>query len=308
MPILRIELLYPPHTGRVIDFDDQAISFGRAAENTLTIEVPQASRDHGNIYYEDGRWFCANESPNGTCVNGKRIKKPIALKHGDAIGIDKVPMFRVLLPTEASHTDPSLNQQAQVAEPVVNKLTPEEAAARKRIRLWTGIAVYMVIMLVVIIVLDQVSGDGNQQGVQAAKQLTPAQITSEITRPFTRPKYERDAAQQLAKARSLFKVRQVEPRNRYDAFVAYKEALAFSGKPVFENGIVHREFQAVESEIVEVVNRTYRQAYALLRSRQYEAATQEFGKLIQDIYPDSRSKIYRNANAQLAIARRKASR
>ncbi len=306
MPTFRAQPLDSTPASRPVAIAEPMFSFGRSSENALTIEMPQASRVHGHIYHEDGQWYCINQSANGTTINGRRIgKKPQPLKDGDVIGVGKTPMFKAALAEPAPPADDESPAEPQAdAESPVQRLTPEQVDARKRMRLWVGIAIYLIVALVAIIVISQLRGDGEDGQAQAAEQLTRQEIVAEITEPIDRPTYERDARQWLDKARSLFQRREAHRRNLYDAYVAYKEALAYSGQSMFEDGLVHREFKACEEELIDRVTQTYREAYALLRSRQYQAAEQKFRSLVQEIYPDKDSRLYRNANAQLAVARR----
>lgn len=305
MPTFRAQFLYSTHAGRTAEIHRPKFSFGRAAENALVIEMSQASRVHGHIVYDDEKWYLVNKSPNGTTVNGRKVTtKAHLLKHGDVIGVGKTAMFAAVLEDgPAAAAAPAAQKEAD--KPIREQLTPEEVAARKRLRLWMGIGVYLLVALAVMVVVSQALKKDKNGGPAAATQLSRQQITAEITEPLDRPTYQRDANEWLGRARSLYNRRHASPRNLYDAYVAYKEALAYSGKPVFEDGLVYREFKTCETDLTKRVADTYTEAYAMLRNREYEAAEREFRRLVQEIYPDKNSELYRNANAQLAIVRRK---
>ena len=55
-------------------------------ENTENRMYNKASRKHFKINLECGQFLLSNMSPNGTYVNGNKIKKRI-LSHGDRISI-----------------------------------------------------------------------------------------------------------------------------------------------------------------------------------------------------------------------------
>ena len=54
-------------------FVDAPITFGRAPTQSVVIDTPLASREHGELVVEGDRWCVVNRSSNGTTVNGKKI-------------------------------------------------------------------------------------------------------------------------------------------------------------------------------------------------------------------------------------------
>ena len=64
------------------------LSMGRATSNNVQIADGQASRQHAEIRYENGRHIVADlNSTNGTLVNDHRITGSQQLNHGDIITI-----------------------------------------------------------------------------------------------------------------------------------------------------------------------------------------------------------------------------
>ncbi|NBS30897.1 MAG: FHA domain-containing protein, partial [Actinobacteria bacterium] len=64
------------------------LTMGRATSNNVQIADGQASRQHAEIRYENGRHFVADlNSTNGTLVNDQRITGSQQLNHGDIITI-----------------------------------------------------------------------------------------------------------------------------------------------------------------------------------------------------------------------------
>jgi len=64
------------------------LTMGRATSNNVQIADGQASRQHAEIRYENGRHFVADlNSTNGTLVNDQRINGSQPLNHGDIITI-----------------------------------------------------------------------------------------------------------------------------------------------------------------------------------------------------------------------------
>ena len=64
------------------------LTMGRATSNNVQIADGQASRQHAEIRYENGRHIVADlNSTNGTLVNDQRITRSQHLNHGDIITI-----------------------------------------------------------------------------------------------------------------------------------------------------------------------------------------------------------------------------
>jgi len=64
------------------------LTMGRATSNNVQVADGQASRQHAEIRYENGRHFVADlNSTNGTLVNDQRITGSQQLNHGDIITI-----------------------------------------------------------------------------------------------------------------------------------------------------------------------------------------------------------------------------
>lgn len=75
---------------RLIVFDTQDLSLGRAKENDLSVEDPEMSRRHA--VFKRTREGCAVEdmgTSNGTAVNGQTVSRAM-LSHGDVVKIGEV--------------------------------------------------------------------------------------------------------------------------------------------------------------------------------------------------------------------------
>jgi len=75
---------------RLIVFDTQDLSLGRANENDLSVDDPEMSRKHA--VFKRSREGCTVEdmgTSNGTAVNGSVVARAV-LKHGDVVKIGEV--------------------------------------------------------------------------------------------------------------------------------------------------------------------------------------------------------------------------
>ena len=75
---------------RLIVFDTQDLTLGRANENDLSVDDPEMSRKHA--VFKRSREGCAVEdmgTSNGTAVNGQTVQRAV-LKHGDVVKIGEV--------------------------------------------------------------------------------------------------------------------------------------------------------------------------------------------------------------------------
>src|SRR5215813_8981294 len=75
---------------RLIVFDTQDLTLGRATENDISVDDPEMSRRHA--VFKRSREGCAVldlGTSNGTAVNGQGVERAL-LKHGDVVKIGEV--------------------------------------------------------------------------------------------------------------------------------------------------------------------------------------------------------------------------
>jgi len=65
-----------------------AVTFGRSAENSVTLDDRYVSGEHAQIYLHDGRRVLLDRgSTNGTLLNGRPVEGEVELGDGDQISI-----------------------------------------------------------------------------------------------------------------------------------------------------------------------------------------------------------------------------
>lgn len=85
-----LEVLAGPRSGERVPLPDNiTLTIGRKSDRGLIITGdPQISREHCIISHSaGGRFVIANEGPNGTFLNGRRVEDPETLQDGDKIGL-----------------------------------------------------------------------------------------------------------------------------------------------------------------------------------------------------------------------------
>src|SRR5262245_58830875 len=105
---------------RLIVFDTQDLSLGRASENDLSFEDPEMSRRHA--VFKRSREGCAIEdmgTSNGTAVNGQTVQRAV-LKHGDIVKIGEVEITFA----ETARAPSSLGTSVEYASQIKSFGTP----------------------------------------------------------------------------------------------------------------------------------------------------------------------------------------
>ena len=78
----------PGTVPRVAVTGDLQVLIGRQQDCTLTIDSPLVSREHARLTVKGGQWQIEDlGSINGSFVNGRRVREPVALNVGDRVGI-----------------------------------------------------------------------------------------------------------------------------------------------------------------------------------------------------------------------------
>lgn len=295
MKPITIRMLTGVSAGRARTFQQGHLTFGRDAGNDVVVEVPLASRQHGELVCgDDDTWYIVNQSSNGCTLNGKKIKKQTALKTGDVVGVGSEKMFDVEI----------IQPQPSAAEPVPapKPTEPEKPKMSGKNKLYIGIGIYFFAMMIVLFAATQLIDRGGKGSGARVPELSQQQIAAEIVAELDRPYNMRDANQALELARQRNQLADREIGALYEAVKNFKLAHAFSNGELFADGMVFREFKKAETDLVEQVTKTYALGYAQLRSKQWDQAESTLRKLIQ-IYPDTNSRIHANVLQQLRVAR-----
>jgi hypothetical protein len=93
-----------PTVGAIYPLEDESISIGRDASNTIQINDAEISRRHSRMQFQGGKYVIEDlGSTNGTHVNGQRIMSAYVLKPGDVVSFGE----GIVLGFEALGQDPA---------------------------------------------------------------------------------------------------------------------------------------------------------------------------------------------------------
>ena len=303
MIALQVEYLTGPNAGRKLLVRETRISFGRSAERTLPVDLPFASREHGEFVYGNGQWLLVNLSNNSTLLNGKPVtKKPRPIKGPATVRIGEQDLFRV----EPHAEDAASADASQPGEVQTDPAGPVKATqTSSKMKLWAGIGVFWLITFG-LIAFAALNPEGDSPGIDAGSiptVLSPEAIQTEITTPPKRePPDDRRAAQELTRAHELYALIDRRPDALYGSYDAYRQALSYSRGETLEDPQDQRRYHVLQQRLIQGVTKRYESANYLLRSRQYAKADQAFRDL-REFYPDSTSQIFKDALKRSAAAR-----
>ena len=87
-----------PFTGRVFTLHQDVTTIGRGMGNDVFLQDETVSRQHARLMFMRGQWVIEDiNSANGVFVNKKRVRRPLALAHGDLVRCGDVEMIYELV-------------------------------------------------------------------------------------------------------------------------------------------------------------------------------------------------------------------
>jgi pSer/pThr/pTyr-binding forkhead associated (FHA) protein len=86
-----LKVLNGQSAGKTFPLTQQTVTIGREEDRTIVLTDSTLSRKHATLTLEGGQFVLANESSQGTTVNGKRVERH-TLQSGDEIQTGEVKM------------------------------------------------------------------------------------------------------------------------------------------------------------------------------------------------------------------------
>ena len=298
---LQIQLYVGAAAGRRARFERSPITFGRDPSNLLVIEDEHISRNHGEIRFDQGQWILINHSANGIKVNKKTIKtKPRPIQSGDEVSIQKTLLFSITIePVEFDHGESSL------VDPVNDPANPNNQGgpgARKKKKLWMGMAAYMGGLLLLIIFLATLGGGDGKKNQDNIPELSREQIKAIIREKLPEKPHRDDRYEDAVKrANDMATQTDMTIDGLYKQYDLYRTAIQYSEKNAFkkkDQTNTAYAFTNVQNKLADVINKAYEDAIIKLKRGDDQGAFKAFQKLLE-IYPDTSSELYKNCQAKL---------
>jgi hypothetical protein len=256
------------------------------------------SRHHGVFLQQDDNWYLENLSPNGTFINGKRVrKKPVPVREGDMISVGDQQIFQIeVLLSGAAGVNPETTTQA--ASPAAPPISP----ASRKMRLWISLAIFWLVVLGILAFIQPLlsSKDSHDTSDQTPA-LTPEQISQAVRHKPSdiqgrvQPN-ERRMNEALTQARNLSSRLDASIDAPFHAYRAYQRAIAYSGQNILPDSRDMREFTQLERDLIKNVSDRYYDAYGLLRTHNFRGAEKAFRELIR-YFPEPENPLIRNVEA-----------
>lgn len=300
---LQIHILAGAQAGARLQLNQSPVTFGRSADCTLILDLPVASRLHGELQVdEEGQWILVNHSSNGTRVGRKKAtKKPIALADGVTITIGDTEVFRVHL------TPPSAEPQGVAAEAEDDYAEqPDQpapgAGAKGRSKLWIGLGVWFGICILAMVFFATFGGgeDNNNgttnagfykpgRGIEAAN-ADEAGVIGIRRLLAAAPEYQDPDASRYSRYLDL--ANQSADRGStdlYEAYKNYKLAIAYASDrddPFTDQNDVLR-YDRILNELSQIIYERYIYAYRAYNTNQFEESRKTLEELRTRYYRES---------------------
>lgn len=297
---LQIHILAGAQAGARLQLNQSPVTFGRAGDCTLILDLPVVSRLHGELQIdEQGRWILVNHSSNGTRVGRKKAtKKPIPLTDGVSINIGDTEVFRVHL-TPPSADDEQDAEQGQAAQPA--KQAPG-AGMKGRSKLWIGLGVWFAICIAAMIFFATLSGgndpstnnnaaagfyypgkevddqDGDEAGITAIRRL--------LAEP---PAYEDPNASRYSEALNrAARAADGGADELYEAYRQYQIAIRYTDnqdEPLNDLGDVTR-YDRILDELSKIIYARYIYAFRVYHEGKFQEARDVLERLRRSYYAE----------------------
>jgi len=297
---VQVRILTGPGAGTRLRVDQPTVTFGRAPECDLTLDQSFVSREHGRITLTDKGWVLENLSPNGTVVGGKKVtKKPRPIASGQVVSIGDQEVFEVVSLSEPPAEAPPPEAAPPGGAPTESGKQPMSG----RMKLWIGIGVFWLIVLVLGVVLKSTSSnDRSEDPITRLPSLTEAEIRDRVAEQIraTLPKQPPDsrlAREHANNALRAYNQRSTDPQGWITALQEYRKSLSYTAGPRLKDIEDDKRYLEVQNHLIDEITRRYRRAYNLLRNRSFTRADAEYRELLR-IYHAPGTPLYEQLQRQ----------
>lgn len=291
MKQVSVEILIGHNAGQVRQLAAAPLGFGRAPDNAIVIDLPFISRHHAEIRRSSNGWELVNHSPNGTRIGKRLVKKqPRQFTDLQQIFVGETAVLRVVpgdLATEST-------DQADLS----NQPGGSRSGMSGRAKLWTGIGVYLLLMLGLFIFFATL-GDTGKKAPTTLAAFSKTQIRQLIRQPIVnRPANPQLAQQALLKANAMFHAIDSQPDALYLAYRAYRQAASYSPNHRLARPLDVGRYQSVRQWLVQRISNRYTLGMTYFLDGHYGKAAKTFADLAK-MYPNYSSPLFENIQAHL---------
>jgi hypothetical protein len=324
-----------PQKGQQLELSAPEAVLGRGGDADIMLSEEYVSRRQARYELLRAGPTLENLSSRGTHINGKRYKQgqKVLLDTGDVIGFgaeteavfvaagDDPDAAAAAWETSGQSAFGAKRQPAGQAEPQMVEMveeTPEEPdhpraaqgrrpmemttaervdseAKAKRRKLMVGLGIYLGLIVIVGIVLAMFTGDGPGESPMPPM-MEPDRIAEVIRQPVERSPNPVRKEEKLEEALKLYQAGFSNPDNLFPCLMAFKESLAYGGRPIFDDPEVRNKYEKVRQRLTRIVQEEYRLAIRKERQKRWREAEQAFDRVLDLVgggHP--RNAIYENA-------------
>lgn len=290
MIALQVHITAGPQAGARLKLSQSPVTFGRAPDNTLVLDLTTVSRNHGELRFEDDQWWLYNLSQNGTKIGRKRVtKKPRVLDDGASVLIGDEEVFRVYHDVEVA---PETHAAAASTTDQTEHAQPETAApgtgTRKRSKLWIIIGIWMVLCIGLFVLLATTVGKDDGNGGGNNNQLVRYTDAREV-RSILKREVQRETPDDYLYTVNIEQARQAEvsqPRERflYEAYDKYREATRYLPEGTQLEPQDRQRYDRVLDDLAELIYLRFDRAHTLYGQNLYDDVIQEIDQL-REFFP-----------------------
>jgi len=181
---IRLRVQLGTDVGRVYTMSGDTLTMGRAQDNDLALDDPQASRYHARLVRKENATVVEDlGSTNGTLVNGRRITEPHALQPTETVAIGGTVFSVEGLSAPATVGTPPVRPDPSRRPPTVTSPPTQAKADRKGGVPWPVVIGLggLIIVVALILVLGLLSQLVSRQGGQLPPSIPSVFIQSPVT-------------------------------------------------------------------------------------------------------------------------------
>jgi pSer/pThr/pTyr-binding forkhead associated (FHA) protein len=305
--LLQVDIISGPGQVTRETFTKDAIVFGRDVAAQIVIVEKTASRRHGELKVEGGRWVLVNHSPNGTYLNSKEVSsKPLPIKEKDRVSIGGTVVFEIVKATvgdeaaAGSAQIPANKPEARSSKPQDPEAAARDSAQKKQRRILMFAGIYAAGLLgLIIFFMTLGSSSGEKTSLLYPKELTYDDIAKNIREPYklTVTPDARIAKQKLDQASEKYEqLQSLSDRAVYETYLLYKVSLANMSTPEFEKAQDKLRFDEVQNKLIKKVEAAYRESYEKMKAGQFVKADERATNIANTLFPEPNTVIHSNVN------------